>query len=94
MGQIEAEEGSYLITSIPYDAGFAIKLDGHKVQPEIVNTAFLGCPLTKGAHEVEITYQPPGFGMGMFLSVLGILILMMITIVAKQRQAPKVRIVI
>ncbi len=61
----------YLITSIPYEKGFTIRVDGKTVQTEKVNTAFLGCRLEAGAHKIEILYHAPGMKAGKALSVAG-----------------------
>ena len=83
-GQIEMPRNGYLITSIPYEKGFTVKVDGKAVQTEKVNTAFLGCQLEAGAHKIEILYHAPGMKTGKALSVAGIL--WMIAGVAAERK--------
>ena len=70
-GSITASEGSYLITSIPFDKNFSVFVDGRKVPTEIVNTAFLGCKLTEGKHQVQIIYHAEGLTPGIWVSFLG-----------------------
>jgi len=70
-GSVEAGQGSYLITSIPYDRGFTILVDGKKVPIQKVNTAFLGCKLPAGTHQIAITYRAPGLTAGIAASILG-----------------------
>ncbi len=70
-GSITASEGSYLITSIPFDKNFSVFVDGRKVPTEIVNTAFLGCKLTEGKHQVQIIYHAGGLTPGIWVSFLG-----------------------
>lgn len=70
-GEIYADREGYLITSIPYDKGFEIWIDGKKRDSEIVNTAFLGAVLPKGDHSIEIVYHSPGILFGKIFSCLG-----------------------
>lgn len=70
-GEIHAVREGYLITSIPYDKGFEIRIDGKKCKSEMVNTAFLGAALSKGDHSIEIVYHSPGILFGKICSCLG-----------------------
>ncbi len=77
-GSIEAAQGSWLITSIPYDQGFTILVDGKKVPDQKVNTAFLGCRLPVGNHKITITYHAPGLNAGTCVSMLGTLLFLIL----------------
>ncbi len=70
-GDIEVKNTGYLITAIPYDEHFELFVDGKKVKTEKVNTAFLGCRIDKGRHEVEIVYHAPGMKAGKMVSAIG-----------------------
>ena len=75
VGSVDGVKDGYLITSIPYDEHFEVKIDGKDVKYEKVNTAFLGVKMPVGTHEVEIVYHAPGLKMGKVLSVTGLLLL-------------------
>ena len=70
-GSIEMEKDGYLITSIPYDRNFEVRVDGKQVTHEKVNTSFLGMELEKGAHEITMIYHAPGATMGKVMSLIG-----------------------
>lgn len=74
VGRIEGVKDGYLITSIPYDEHFEVKIDGKAVEYEKVNTAFLGAKMEESMHEVEIVYHAPGVKLGKMLSMLGVLV--------------------
>lgn len=74
VGTIEMQKSGYFVTSIPYDVNFTVKTDGRETVCEQVNTAFLGFPIEKGTHEIEIVYHAPGVMAGKVLSVLGMLL--------------------
>lgn len=84
-GNTSLGEDSYLVTSIPYDDGFTIKIDDKKVEKEIVNTAFLGCKIPKGKHTIEITYKAPLQGEGLILTCLGLTAFMTIVFLEKKK---------
>ena len=48
VGEINMEKDGYLITSIPYEDSFTVKIDGEERNYEKVNTAFLGLQLRRG----------------------------------------------
>lgn len=77
-GRIEAEKAGYFITSIPYDKSFEIWVDGKKIRGEKVNTAFLGCRIEKGEHEIKLVYHAPGAWEGKLLSLAGAVILLLL----------------
>lgn len=70
-GYVDVEKAGYFVTSIPYDPNFEILVDGKMVEAERVNTAFLGFPIGKGEHDVELTYHAPGRRAGVWCSVAG-----------------------
>lgn len=75
-GDIEVLEDGILFTSIPYEKGWTIRVDGSVVEPEIIADAFIGLRLSKGHHEIEMTYMPQGFMLGLtFTLVCAILLI-------------------
>lgn len=64
-----------LATSIFYDDGFNILVDGKKVPNEKINYNFLGANLNQGNHHIKITYTMPGFKAGLVISFIGLFIL-------------------
>lgn len=78
-GNISVTQDGYFVTSIPYDPGFEITVDGNRVDYELVNQAFIGFPIEKGEHTIEIVYQAPWLKEGKILSFAGC-VLFVITI--------------
>lgn len=71
-GTIQVKNDVWFITSIPYDTHFKMYIDGKETKIEKVNTAFLGCKIGSGKHEVKIVYHAPGVTAGKVLSLIGI----------------------
>ena len=76
-GRIDVQSAGYFVTSIPYDKGFEVRVDGKICPIETVNTAFLGFPIEEGEHDVEIIYHAPGAAAGRILSLIGLMILVL-----------------
>lgn len=72
-GNVTVHREGYVVSSIPYDDGFEVLVDGRKVPYERVNTAFLGFKITSGEHHIEIRYRAPGADLGKKISLLGII---------------------
>ncbi|MCH1980903.1 YfhO family protein [Lawsonibacter sp. OA9] len=84
-GTVTAEQSGWFISSVPYDRNFKITVDGQTVQPQKVNTAFLGFPLAQGEHQIEIRYRAPGKTAGWFCTFTGILLCIFCV---RQRRSP------
>ena len=70
-GRINAGEGS-MFTSIPYDKGFTVKIDGEKIQTYAGFDTFLCFDVPEGAHEIRITYSAPGAAAGGIITALSL----------------------
>ncbi len=87
-GDISVDEDTYLTTSIPYDNGFTIKVNGKEIDYEKVNKAFLGFPLKKGSYNIEISYKSPLLKEGIIISIigLGIFIVLLLSDIKKSKK--------
>ena len=82
------EDNSYFVISIPYDKGFTILVDNHKVEYEKVNDAFIGFKISKGNHNIEISYYAPFKKIGIIFSIIGMIIFLILLTLEKNK--PKV----
>ncbi|MDE5564334.1 MAG: YfhO family protein, partial [Oscillospiraceae bacterium] len=71
-GTVTAEEGKILFTSIPYEPGWTVNVDGKKVETTECLNAMIYVPLSAGTHTVTFHYVAPGFTAGVILFVIGI----------------------
>ena len=85
-GNITMSEDGYFVTSIPYDKGFTVYVDGKEVEYETVNHASLGFPLEKGTHHITLTYEAPLKKVGMVTSILGFIIFIGIIVIDKKKE--------
>lgn len=76
-GTITADKTGIMYTSIPYDKGWTVYIDGQKTRTtEICDGALSGVLLTAGTHEVTFKYCPQGFVPGIIISILCLAILL------------------
>ncbi len=69
-GTIDMDEAGCLVTSIPYDKGWTVRVDGEETVCGTFLDTFLLIPLSKGTHTVEFSYMPAGSKPGILISVL------------------------
>ena len=63
-------EGKTVFTTIPYDAGWQITVDGVPVTGYETLDALLAFDLDEGTHTVELVYRPRSFVLGSVISVV------------------------
>ena len=96
-GSITAEDPGVMYTSIPYDKGWTITVDGAEVTPRKLFDTFLAVDLSGGTHEISMTYEPEGLRTGAWITgasaaVLGMIVLIGYTAKRKeQKKYEKVR---
>lgn len=76
-GNITLKEDDLLMFTIPYDEGWSIFVDEEEIKPNSVFNSFLGIPITKGYHDIELKYSPQGFKLGLFITSMSAWILIM-----------------
>ena len=86
-GTIDVNNDGYFMMSVPYDEGFEIMVDGEEMDYEIVDTAFIGFPISKGNHDIVINYKAPWFDLGKLIS--GICVIILIGVIVYERKGNK-----
>ena len=72
-GNIYLEENQLVYTSIPYDEGWHVYVDGKEVETRKLGDALLVFDCEAGNHDIKLTYKIPYFKLGASLSGLTIL---------------------
>lgn len=63
-GKFTAENDGVFYTSIPYDGGWKVYIDGEETEVTPMKNAVVCVPVTAGEHEIRLKYCPPGFAAG------------------------------
>ena len=70
-GKIDVKEDGYFNITIPFDKGFKLYVDGIEKEIELTDSAFMGCAITKGSHEIRLEYEALGYKLGLIVSMIG-----------------------
>ncbi len=79
LGSINVDEDGLMYTSIAYDEGWTVYVDGEEVETVNFKDAMLAIPLTAGYHTIHMVYSPQGFDLGIFITICSILVLILLT---------------
>ncbi len=93
-GNISMEYDGILYTSIPYDTGWTVLVDGKEVEKESVRAigdALLGIDLAKGEHTVEFRYFPTGMKVGIIVSLAALIVLIIFILLYFSKPMKKYR---
>ena len=69
-GTVKAKENCYLYSSIPYDDGWSVYVDGKKAETFEIGGTLLAIELTPGQHKIEYKYFPVGLLYGIIISAV------------------------
>ncbi len=84
-GTVNADVDGTLMTSIPYDAGWTVRVDGVVVDTVAIGEGLLGFDVTAGDHTVEMEYYPRGWWVGLGISGVSLLVLVVLLIVLREK---------
>ena len=74
-GDIWADQEGMLFTSIPYDKGWTVKVDGIQQESRKIFDTFLSVEIPEGSHTISFSYEPEGLRLGAGITLLSILCL-------------------
>lgn len=72
------DESTVMMTSIPYNEGWKIKVDGKQVETKKSWDSFLSFPISRGKHKVELFFKQKWSTLGLVLSVLSLIVLFIV----------------
>ncbi len=85
-GTIDVKESGVLVTSIPYDKGWRLEVDGRQKEiHELTGGVFISMPLDEGEHHISLTFRPPGLIAGIAITIISILVLAAVQLIRKRR---------
>ena len=85
-GTVTALSDGVLYTSIPFEKGWSVTVDGEKAETFAIGGAFIGLKgIAAGEHEIVFDYVPAGFIPGAIMSAAGLLIFLAACLVTAKR---------
>ena len=71
-GYVNLEKAGTLVLSIPYESGWALKVDGTAAELSPYDELFCSVDLPAGEHEIELIFYPDGLNAGICISLLSL----------------------
>ena len=87
-GNFNADNNEILYTSIPYDKGWNVYIDGEQVAEEnivIISDALLGIKVSSGEHSIKLEYSIPGLNIACIISAAFVIFLLILLILKKNK---------
>ena len=83
---VTTNEDAYLLTTIPYENGWTVTVDGEKVETVKANSGFQAVLLTAGNHTVTCRFNCPGLRAGAVVSLAALLVFLAAGAVTAERR--------
>lgn len=83
VGNINMSEDGLVYTSIPNDNGWTVLCDGEKVDVISIANALVGFYIPEGEHEIIFKYNVPYLSLGLFISVVCLILIFTIPLILK-----------
>ena len=90
-GTVSAAKAGMLFTSIPFDKGWTVKVDGEKVETRKAFGAFLAIDVSAGDHVIDFSYFPEGLKTGGLISGGSIVILILLWFLRREMDRREAR---
>lgn len=84
-GTITAKQDGLMYTSIPFEKGWNVYVDGKKADFTSIDRAFIAVPLSGGEHTVKFVYAPAHVYAGICLSAAAVGILALLSVLEKRK---------
>lgn len=93
-GTVNASQDGVFYTSIPYDKGWVVYIDGKQISKDdyiALADAYLAFNISEGNHTIELKFHQRGLSLGIAVSAVTILILLIIGLIIhiKKKKAAK-----
>lgn len=83
-GDITAEDNQVMLTTIPYEPGWNITVDGEKTEPVKIFDCLIGIELTPGTHTVTMRFLPSYYIIGLIISGCGVIIVVVLGLLERR----------
>ena len=88
-GRVSVSKDKALLLALPYSTGFTAYVDGKKTDIRQANTMYMAVELSKGEHEIRLTYCTPYLKEGLFLTCAGLLCYIGVVLIYKKKRGNK-----
>ena len=86
---VNTDKDALLLSTIPYEKGWTLLVDGHETEIVPYQDAFISIPVTAGPHTIELSFQAPGLVAGGVISGIGLSAFIVLSSIALLRRRKK-----
>ena len=72
-GTVYVNNAGVLLTTIPYQKGWSVRVDGKEVITYAIDNGFLAFDVDEGKHSIQMNYMTPFFLIGAGITLISIL---------------------
>lgn len=80
-GTVDAKQDGILFTTIPYEPGWTVKVDGNEVETLTCLDSLIGIELSAGEHTVEMSFWPTYLTLAIIVELIGLSFIAIIAII-------------
>ncbi len=84
---VSCSKDQLLFTSIPYEAGWTLYVDGTETDIAVFQDAMISVPLSSGNHTIKLVFKTPGQITGCVISGIGFLGFALVCVQSRRRKA-------
>ena len=88
-GSLGLAEAGRVILSVPYEAGWQVRVNGEEARGELFGGCLMAFDLEPGEYRFEMKYVPEGSGAGIMVSIMSIAAFCGITALRRRRGRPQ-----
>lgn len=80
-GTCTAEAGQYLFTTIPYENGWTITLNGSTIKPQKALDSMIVIPLEPGENRIKMVFSPNYYRLAVIVTICGLVVLALVILI-------------
>ncbi len=84
-GNINVSSDKMVFSTIAYDTGWSVYVDGKKVKIRKIAKSYIGFNIQKGEHKIKFVYYPKGMKEGLIISMISLIMLVTYNILKDKR---------
>lgn len=88
-GEIKTDREKIVCVAVPYSSGWKAYVDGKETKIYQANGMYMGIPVEKGAHTIELSYTTPGLKIGAAVSAAAWIIFIVFVIAMQKKKTIK-----
>ena len=85
-GTVDVKEDGVLFLSIPYEKGWSVYVDGKKTETVKLMQSMLGAEVSRGHHDIRISYIPEGLRTGVTASAAALVLFILFALYDRKRK--------